>query len=57
MTEARECIGKIRHDTSAAAHGHAKARMRSGAAPQAVSVYRCRFCRGWHVGHRPRRRR
>lgn len=50
-----ECAGKVRH----AERGHAFAAMRKTVSKMiigrhdAMSVYRCPHCGGWHVGHRP----
>ena len=47
------CEGKVRHasksDGDYAAH-LARQKYRDG-----LFAYRCRFCRGYHVGHRPGR--
>lgn len=56
-TQARTCDTKRRHDTKADALAHRAALIRGGASRLLMVVYRCRFCRGWHVGHRARRRR
>ena len=44
-----QCGDKIRHVTHAAAMHHLKALH----SPLPLSAYRCKFCKGWHVGHRP----
>lgn len=48
----RGCEGKQRHTT----HGRAAAHIRSLRAshnyrPEWLQVYRCKFCKGYHVGH------
>jgi len=44
----RSCTSKIRHKTKATANKHA-ARLNP------VHSYFCRFCRGFHVGHKSKR--
>lgn len=56
-TQARSCTGKQRHHSKAAADAHRAALIRSGGSRLVIVVYRCPHCRGWHVGHRSRRRR
>lgn len=50
---AQACDGKQAHNTQAQALDHMHSLIRNGAAH--LRVYRCRFCRKWHVGHPPRR--
>jgi hypothetical protein len=45
------CDGKIRHEYEGQAQGARKAFIARGAPSWRVQVYRCRFCRGWHVGN------
>lgn len=49
------CKGKVRHLSAQA--GHAALRSLRRRDDDAMSVYACRFCGGWHVGHTPRGRR
>lgn len=46
----RACAGKRRHATKQAASAHWFKLHLKDAEP--MTVYRCKFCRGWHVGHR-----
>lgn len=55
-TRARACTGKKPHDDRTAALSHIYALKRSDGAVR-MSPYRCPYCRKWHVGHLPRRRR
>ncbi|WP_435173267.1 hypothetical protein [Actinacidiphila sp. bgisy145] len=48
-TRARSCLGKLAHQDRAAALRH-RARL-IAAGDTRLTVYRCRFCRHWHVGH------
>lgn len=52
--EERACTSKACFVT----RDEARSYLRSGAltAGSAMKAYRCRFCRQWHLGHRPRRR-
>lgn len=54
-TKNQSCTGKKRFDTRAAANDE-KFRLRraGGSWPE---VYKCKFCDGWHLGHKARRRR
>lgn len=47
----RGCSGKARHATQNDAN-YAAAKVR-GSSGQLVSSYKCRFCKGWHIGHVP----
>lgn len=47
----RACDGKQRHPTAERAWAHITSLARSGLAKGTLNAYRCRFCRGWHVGH------
>jgi hypothetical protein len=57
--ESRSCLTKHRYPTGTAA-GKAKDAMRrqhrTGPATDALNVYRCQYCGGWHLG-RPRKQR
>jgi hypothetical protein len=55
--EKTSCVGKFRHDDREAALNHLFALVRSGSPMWQLQVYRCRFCRTYHVGHRLRGRR
>jgi hypothetical protein len=50
-TRGRSCDGKKAHPTREAALDHFYRLVRAGAAPAGLSVYRCRFCGSYHVGH------
>lgn len=52
---ARECTGKVKHETEAAARRALAVSARRPKFEGTVGVYRCRFCRGWHLGHTPGR--
>lgn len=57
-TKNRGCTEKVRHDNRQTALAAMWSLVhRRGACPARYNVYRCRHCPGWHVGHRPRRRR
>jgi len=43
------CAGKIRHPSMGAAEAHLRALARVDSRP--MDVYRCLFCKQWHVGH------
>lgn len=46
------CDGKQRHDNSKSAYAHlSKLRVKDGA--YGMNVYKCQFCKGYHVGHLP----
>lgn len=58
MTKARERTGKVRHETKAGALAQSGTlRRRFLATASTAHVYRCKWCAGFHVGHRPRRGR
>lgn len=44
-----QCGTKVRHATHIAAMMHLRA-LRS---KEPLNAYKCRFCRGYHVGHQP----
>ena len=46
------CTRKKRFETSKQADGLRLWRIRQGAAEWTCITYRCRFCGGFHVGHR-----
>lgn len=47
----RACAGKQRHADQAAAFAHLTSLRRRSAYTGALDAYRCRFCKGWNVGH------
>lgn len=53
-TRARSCDGKQRHKDKATALRHIGNLARTGANPRRFQAYRCMWCDGWHVGHRPK---
>lgn len=55
--KARECGTKQQHPTQAEALAHWSALVRGGSSRKRLTVYRCRHCRAWHVGHKPKPRR
>jgi hypothetical protein len=54
MTKRRECGTKQRHPTKADARAQLWSLIRGGSPPRSLSIYHCRFCHAWHVGHRKR---
>lgn len=48
-TKARSCTGKKRHDSSQAARAQLRNLLSKGRVR--LSVYACKFCGGFHVGH------
>jgi hypothetical protein len=52
-TKRRSCDGKRRHESKKAANKHVIEMKRKYAARRLHS-YHCKFCDGWHVGHKPR---
>jgi replication-associated recombination protein RarA len=54
-SKASECGTKQRHPDQDAALAHCARMLRNGAAR--LVVYRCKHCRAWHIGHRPRPRK
>lgn len=44
-----QCGAKVRHAT----HADAMLHLRSLRSRDPLNAYRCAFCKGWHVGHRP----
>lgn len=53
-TRARSCEGKFAHPTHDSAQEHLMRMLRAGSVR--LSVYRCKHCRQFHVGHLPRPR-
>lgn len=53
----RACEGKIRHTSRDAALAYMHWSIRRFRPPSALNVYPCKFCRGWHIGHKPRPKR
>jgi hypothetical protein len=56
ITEAVSCAGKQRHPTREAGLSHLLSLARAGAKRSRLQVYRCGFCKTFHVGHKIRRR-
>jgi hypothetical protein len=51
-SEERSCLGKVRHTTQRrACIALGKTNLRYHEKPGSIQVYRCRFCKGWHLGH------
>lgn len=48
----KECEGKMRHASEAAAIQQIASLARKGKAQGDLRPYRCPFCSSWHVGHR-----
>jgi len=54
-TKGRQCRGKKAYATRGAAQAVSSWLIRHmGSLPAHVSVYRCKHCKLYHVGHRPR---
>lgn len=51
----RSCEGKVRHCEEQQAAAAAK-RLRKVTGNYRIGWYRCRFCKGWHIGRRGRKR-
>ena len=51
----RQCDGKKRHATAADAMLARATLNRSKGYQGRMNVYRCQFCRGYHIGHAPER--
>lgn len=49
----RMCDGKVRHDDSQTAAVHRRV-MQQKNYTGPMNVYRCQFCKGYHIGHRPK---
>lgn len=45
------CGGKVRHTSSNAAYAAINALRRNCRVNGRMNAYRCRFCKGWHIGH------
>lgn len=56
ITEAVSCTGKQRHTTKLQGLDHLMGLVRAGVKFSRLRVYRCRFCRLYHVGHKIRKR-
>lgn len=56
-TKNRGCGTKIRHLSWGAAIAHKRAMVRGGASEKWLNVYACDHCGGYHVGHKPGRRK
>lgn len=48
--------GKVTHSDKVTANGALVALLRAGSSAYRLHVYRCRKCKGWHVGHYDKRR-
>lgn len=48
----KACEGKVRHESGAAAIQAIRSLDRSGSHAKR-DAYKCRFCGGYHIGHRP----
>jgi hypothetical protein len=59
--QAAACLGKEAHETRHKANRHIKnvqkRKNRNGIATVQLEVYQCEFCRLWHVGGNPRKKR
>lgn len=51
-TKARSCVGKKRHQDQGGALAHRARLLARG--DTRITVYPCRHCGGWHVGHHGR---
>jgi len=49
----KACDGKVRYKTSKSAHNEAFRRMRESG--EWLNSYKCAFCKGFHIGHPPKR--
>lgn len=49
----KSCDGKVRHADSAAAAHAIYLLNRTNGYQGPMNAYRCRFCGGYHIGHRP----
>ncbi len=47
----KSCDGKVRHADAAGGLAHIGRLARSGSGGS-MNVYRCQFCKGYHIGHR-----
>jgi hypothetical protein len=48
----KQCAGKVRHPSRALAEFQRYELVQARLARGPLNVYRCRFCRGFHVGRR-----
>lgn len=53
-TKARQCGGKVRHRTRQHANW-ARIKTQEESGEMSLVAYQCRHCKGWHLGHAPRR--
>lgn len=45
------CQGKIRHASMNDAYAHRQSMSKSpNATKEKINVYKCKFCKGWHIG-------
>jgi len=52
----RACLGKAKHaDADAARHELRRLRQRRPDDRAAINIYRCAFCKTYHIGHAPAR--
>lgn len=49
----KSCEGKQRHNSKTEAVAHIINERRNG--NTGLCAYKCRFCGGWHVGHKPKK--
>lgn len=49
------CKGKQRHATVGVARAAIRSLDRRGVSTADMRPYVCQFCKGWHVGHYPKR--
>ncbi len=50
MSELKQCVGKVAHETRHAANQAIHARK---GRPSNLTPYRCPYCHAFHIGHRP----
>lgn len=48
----KSCAGKVRHDDAATARKALFLTVQGDRVHQPMNVYRCKFCKGYHIGHR-----
>ena len=56
-TKRRACEGKRQHPTKQQAQAQLLRLVRAGTSPTRIHVYRCGYCKQYHVGHRAQGRR
>lgn len=49
-TKIQQCKGKVRHESRQDAEAH-KRRLIESSGGFKVNVYKCKFCKGFHVGN------